>query len=116
MFKSLITDNFETIVNLLKPKRIILFLLLGSLNVNAQKSAWISNSVSMIEEICWSPTGDKIASVGWNEYVSIWNSESGDYHANLLGHTPNTFMVITSVIWSHKGDRIASGGLREVVL
>lgn len=116
MFKRLITNNFELIVNLLKPKKIILFLLLGSLNVNAQNSAWISNSVSMVEEICWSPTGDKIASVGWNEYVSIWNSENGDHHANLLGHTQNTLMVITSVRWSHKGDRIASGGFREVVL
>ena len=92
---------------------IILLLLIDNLSANAQNNVWTSNSIPFVEEVSWSPSGDKIASVGWSEYISIWDGQSGDSLTKLYGHT---FPLITSVQWSHNSNRIASGGLKEVLI
>lgn len=100
--------------------KIFIFVLVLTNNhqlAQVQNSAWVSMPIAKVEEACWSPSGQNIASVGWNESVSIWNSFTGEQTINLVGHTFSSFLpIITSVSWSNKGDRIASGNLKELIV
>jgi WD40 repeat protein len=80
-----------------------------------QKLAWMSGSIPEIEEVAWSPAGDKIASAGWDGVVRIWSNTDGTQLATFQGHMVS-LPVITSVRWNHNGDRIASGTSREVII
>lgn len=104
-------------VYLFKIFTLLLILTNNNQLAQVQNNEWLSAPIAKVEEVCWSPSGQNIASVGWNESVSIWNSFTGEQTANLLGHSFSSFLpIITSVSWSHNGDKIASGNLTELIL
>ncbi|MEM6900028.1 MAG: WD40 repeat domain-containing protein [Pseudomonadota bacterium] len=56
--------------------------------------------------LCWSPTGERLASSSSDRSILIWNPESGERMATLLGHEG----PVGSCAWSFDGSRIISRG------
>ena len=88
----------------------------NQLSAQVQNELWINTDLAPVQEACWSPDGNKIASSGWDGCVSIWDGSNGQLLNKLYGHSFSFLPVVTSVNWSHKGDRIVSGGDQDLII
>jgi WD40 repeat protein len=66
----------------------------------------------LIEAAAFTPTADKLTSVGWDAMVRVWDVEKGEESAILKGHKKG----VRSVTTSSGGKRLASSGERELKL
>ncbi|MBT5536962.1 WD40 repeat domain-containing protein, partial [Candidatus Poribacteria bacterium] len=58
------------------------------------------------KSVSWSPDGKLIASYGHDHVVRVWDCETGEETATLVGHTDS----VQDLAWSPDGRFIASGG------
>ena len=66
----------------------------------------------LIEAAAFTPTADKLTSVGWDAMVRVWDVEKGEESAIMKGHKKGVRSITTSV----DGKRLASSGEREMKL
>ncbi|QDZ20846.1 WD40 repeat domain-containing protein [Chloropicon primus] len=65
-----------------------------------------AGSTTSISCLSFSPSGDKLATCGWDGKVHIWNAEDGSHTVTFSGHTGK----ICCLGWNDEGTKLASGG------
>jgi WD40 repeat protein len=78
---------------------------------SGQEVLSLKGHTGLVQSVCWSPDGRRLASAGgdptgkrWE--VRVWDANAGDQVLTLKGHTS----WVNSVCWSPDGKRLASAG------
>lgn len=72
----------------------------------------IKTNQSGVETLAYSPSGELVASSGWNQTICIWDTKT----EKLVVHPINAQNIATSLLWSPDGSKLysASGNFSRV--
>ena len=71
----------------------------------------IPTKSKLLYTVAWSTDGKLLATGGWDNYVKLWDPESGQWKGRLAGHKN----LVLSVAFSPEGRVLATGSTDKTV-